>query len=155
MSKEFYKKYTGRDQEQINNDFAVACASGKLQEVKYLLTTKEIPLNADIAWGNYSGIIWACMNNHPEVVKYLLTSPDIKEHPPIHTRGDAIFKMSLFYNAHDVLNYLINDVQIEKTAEISLALESNPSSIAENMFLNRELQEQLETNFSKTKKPKL
>jgi len=59
-----------------NNPFIIACSSGNLEALKYLLE-KFGPMNQIEKWGNY-GFRWACSSGNLNLVTYLLEkNPEI------------------------------------------------------------------------------
>ncbi len=74
-----YDRYKGKRIDALNDCFIDACTNGDLEAVKYLLTSEELVINAQINTQNNDGIFWATVNNHIDIVEYLLTSPDLEE----------------------------------------------------------------------------
>ena len=66
---ELYKTLT---QEQLNKVFIDSCYEGRLEVVKYLLTSPDLKEHADIHARNDVGFIGACRNGRLEVVKCLI-----------------------------------------------------------------------------------
>ena len=93
--------------------------------------------------------------NQIDVVKYLLTSPDFKDKIHLHEDHDIIYKCAHNGNMTNVLRYLIVELNIEKTKDIDLHLKRFPNAEIEEMFVFHDLVNNLQTNLTKTKKPKV
>lgn len=97
--------------------------------VEYLLTSPELKQHADINIDNGQGFIVAVNRNNLKLAKYLTSSPDLTTHINPHTKDDLAF-MLIMQNALledknlDILNYLIFDLNIQKTEKIGVLLES-------------------------------
>jgi ankyrin repeat protein len=90
-----------------------------------------------------------------DVVKYLLTSPDFKDKIDLHEDHDIIYKCAHNGNMTNILRYLIVDLNIEKTKDIEVHLKKFPNPEIEEMFVFHDLVNNLQTNLTKTKKPKV
>ena len=112
---ELYKTLT---QEQLNKVFIDSCYEGRLEVVKYLLTSPDLKEHADIHAQDDYGFRTACVNGHLEVVKYLLTSPELKEHADIHADNDYGFRLACANGQLEIVKFLILDMSIEKTKHI-------------------------------------
>lgn len=63
------KQYQSYSQEQIDTSFRLACVDQKLENIKFLIESKELNFNADIHhWNDYG----FRRSNNLEVIKYFL-----------------------------------------------------------------------------------
>lgn len=152
----------------FNDDqpFREACRSKSYDIVQYLLTSNELKKHAQInncPSDAVNGLTYACVNGDLNLVKYLLSSPDLKEHADIHHNNDSAFKLA-FYREHDaVLEYLIFNQTIEYTDDIKKHLsevvtysgKETYQKQVHNIFLARELSNELSSEESSSKKIKL
>ena len=77
INQELKQKYKKLNKEELNEQFIDACEQGRLEVVKYLLTSPELTEHADIHARNDEGFIWACRSGHLEVIKYLIIDMNI------------------------------------------------------------------------------
>jgi hypothetical protein len=145
---EFYETYKDASQDELNQAFINACNDGKLEIVKYLLTSSKLNQHININVNNGAGFCLACREGHLEIVKYLLTSPDLKEHANIHIEKNFGFKMAYKYSHFDIITFLILEMNMEKTEHIEDFLRRNPNEEIDNMFTIIELKTQLEKDLS-------
>lgn len=154
-NKELYNRFKDLSQDELNYEFYCACQKGKLKLVKYLLTSSDLKYHANVRFNKYlnrfnnrlhddAGFTEACFYGHFEVVKFLLTAHELKEYPDIHARNDTGFISALFNRRLDILQFLIFDMNIEKTEHIEKYLKENPNKQVENMFQKRDLNNKLE-----------
>jgi elongation factor P--beta-lysine ligase len=142
----FYKKYSHLSKDELNGNLIASCKNGDLDAVKYLLTSPELKLHADIFCQDYYCLITAAWSNHFEIVKYLLTSPDLTYKANIHANEDRVFKVSLSHENKDLMMFLIHDMNIQKTKHIKKALKyldpKDKETILKN-FKTRDFSKQL------------
>jgi ankyrin repeat protein len=107
----------------INNKqgegFKVACACGRLDAVKYLLTNKSLHHNIDIQIDNNAGFRWACEYNQLEVIKYLLTSAELKVHANIHVNEDFGFTKASEQGYIEIVEYLLTNKELKSKANLN------------------------------------
>ena len=88
-------------------------------------------------------LISACYDGNLEVVQYVLTSEDLSEHANIHYNRDNPFYWILFKGHVDIIEYLVNDFNIEKTTLIEHHLDSfknkDLASKVKEMFNSRDI----------------
>ena len=93
--------------------------------IKYLLNSKNIPINANINAQDSKAIKDACISK--ELMQYFLCSPELKEHGNIYARNGKIFEF--IYNVahslkdYEIIDYIIGEYKIEKTPEIIKTLD--------------------------------
>ena len=75
-----YEKFKSYDQDEINEAFVDACASGDFDKAKYLLKEPSLPYKADIFYDDTACFKLAFHNGHVDIIKYLSCSTEIKEH---------------------------------------------------------------------------
>jgi ankyrin repeat protein len=99
--------------------FKVACACGRLEIVKYLLTNKSLHHNIDIKIDNNAGFRWACEYNQLEVIKYLLASHELKEHADIHVNEDFGFTKASEQGYIEIVEYLLTNKELKDKANLN------------------------------------
>jgi hypothetical protein len=115
------KKYKNMNRYEIDDMFVLACKSGDLSLVKYLLTNPGLKENANIFSGNQEGFLEACQNGYLDIVKYLLTSPELKEHVDIHYGGNIGFRIAFSNGRLGVVKYLLTSPELKEHADIHAA----------------------------------
>lgn len=124
-----------------------ACGNGHLDIVKYLLTSPELKEHANIHIDNDSALISACGSRHLNVFKYLLTSSELKDHANLNAREGEIFDICFKHNQKndrlEIINYLIFDLNIERTEYINNLLTEYPNEKVEEWFKLRKLNNEL------------
>jgi len=123
----YYEEFNGLIQKDLNEKLIDACKDGELDKVKYLLTSPELKIHADIHDKLDSPLNLAVFANKIDVVKYLLTSDELKEHANLHADGDNAFVIAAYYDHSDIVNYLIFELNIEKTDAIKKELADTPT----------------------------
>jgi hypothetical protein len=95
---------------RLNNGLLSACVNGNLELVKYFLTTKDLPINANInvGAGVKEPIRQACENGHIELIEYLLASPELSEHAYIDEKGFP-FIAACRKNQLPVMDFFLNN----------------------------------------------
>lgn len=106
------------EQKNIDLAFTSACFGGKIDFVKYLLTSNDLKYNADIHDKNDLGLRTACFAGHLHVVSYLLTSPDLKEHADIHGDNSSPIIGSCKEGHLDMVQYLLTSTELKEHANI-------------------------------------
>jgi len=127
--------------------FILACYSGNVELVRYFLTSPDLKEHPNIhtkyMGGSDYGLVVACQLGHTDVVKYLLNSPDLKEHSDIHADGDRPLLISWNKKHFDIVNFLIFEMNIEKTPTINIYIHEEGMNDLQKMFDTRELNQQL------------
>jgi hypothetical protein len=75
-----YEKFKSYSQDEINEAFVDACASGDFDKAKYLLKEQSLQYNADIYYEDTACFKLAFHSGHVDIVKYLSCSTELKEH---------------------------------------------------------------------------
>ena len=101
--------------------FLNACKYGRLQNVIYLLTDKNMTpharINALDSFDN-SALSLACAGGHLDIVKYMLESKDLRRKANMFAGKSDIFLSACTDNREDVLMYLLYDKQYPITDEL-------------------------------------
>jgi ankyrin repeat protein len=156
MENELYEKYKGLSQDDLDEEFIQACKLGDLNAVTYLLTSKELPINADISAQRNQGIISACLYDQLEIIRFLLTSPLLSEHSDVHVNNEIVFKSACIQGRDSIVAFLINEMQIPQNDEINDYFKTWPHPYAEKLFLQRDLHIELPISKESSKKsPKI
>lgn len=117
-SKSLYEQYKNCSPKELNSHFVKACENGKLELVKYLLTSPELKEHANIHTDKVTGFKMACRFGHLEVVKYLLTYDELNEQPYSNSSQNEGF-ITASVNEHlDVVKYLLTSPDLIKHAHI-------------------------------------
>jgi hypothetical protein len=161
MSSALTEKYKDMDNQDLELYFILACTNNNLEEVKYFLTSPELEYHPSLIVDN-EPLRLACFNNNLEMTKYFLTSPDLTEHANIYVNEADAFQKACTGESVDVLQYLVFEFHIEETQEIKEYLKNTDikfNQTVKNMFilrdLNENLSEELSSDSSAKKKPKL
>lgn len=107
-------KYKSFGIKGLTKRFRMACLSGRLDIMHYMLTSSDLAQNVDINTGDDFAFRIACKKGYLEVVQYLLESSELKEHANIHVYKDIAFRQS-YENGHsNICNYLLKFQLYEK-----------------------------------------
>ena len=136
-------KFQQMNKKDLNESLIVACDSGKLDIVKYLLTSSDLKENAHIHNNNDEALQITCWGGYLDIIKYLLTSPDLISHANIHANEDSSFINVCEENYFDVVEYLILNYKIKKTNTIDNYLNKTKKEEIIQMFEKRDLEEKL------------
>lgn len=128
--KNFYEKYSYLNQLGINQSFVDACTNGHLDEVKYLLHSKEIKYNADIHYEEDWAFRNACYQGNLHIVKYLLASPELIEHADIHAQKDLGLILACENGHFNIVKYMLTSTDLKEYASIHAIGPGNPLSWA-------------------------
>jgi DNA polymerase elongation subunit (family B) len=153
---DFYKHLLQAD---INNKFVQACRDNSLSTVEYLLTSSEIPINAQINEKDTHGSVGLCAaiaSRSTEVAKFLMTSTKLKEPANIHIQEDSPFYFSVINENKELIQLFVFELKIEKTQIIiDYMKDFDDNGYAEKMFSIRELSTELDRDlkdYGKNKK---
>lgn len=104
----------------INNHQPIVYSAmvGNLEVVRYLLTSPDLVVHADIHARHDDAFIKACITGKLEVVEYLLESPELKNHISIYTQNGIGFIHAYHYKRTDIVHYFMYRHGIEATPEI-------------------------------------
>ncbi len=103
-----YELYKNANQDSINISFSRVCSKNNIERIKYLLTSPELSIHADINFKD-DAIKSACYNGNLELVKYFLTSPELKK----HANYQSAIRSSIQYGKVEILRYLLNPSNFE------------------------------------------
>lgn len=105
----------------LTKGFEYVCYNGHLDVIRFLLTSKKLPQNADIHHDDDYALTLSAYNGHLDVVRYLLTSKELKEHANIHARENSPLIWAAEANHLHVVEYLLESPEIKKHADLNLA----------------------------------
>jgi ankyrin repeat protein len=114
--------------------------------INYLLFSSDLQEHADINGDNCEAIYSACYNGSFDLVKWFLNDNRLKEKTHLPNSLAKAVKGCLEMEQTKILEYLIFDINIEKSNEIELVLKNhkrNFSKVAESMFQSRDLNQEL------------
>jgi hypothetical protein len=158
MTTNYSELYKNADYSQLSKALSLACGSGNLEEVKFLISCPELKKHVEPDNGNDFALILACNGGHINVVEYLLnlpaygreniqyslfnacearqiklvnfliTSDTIPSKANIHHNEDEILYHALNAENSVLLKYLIFDLQIELPEKLKLYLSNTPNT---------------------------
>jgi ankyrin repeat protein len=111
-------KYQSFGIKGITKRFRLACLSGRLDIIHYLLTSSDLKQNVNIHIGDDFAFRIACKKGYLDVVKYLVESPELKEHADIHVYKDIGFRQALENNHLEIVKYLLK-FKLEEELQIN------------------------------------
>lgn len=152
----------------ISGTFESACKGGNLNIVRYLLTSPDIKkygnTHPEIHSQDDYGFRLACSNGHLDLVQYLLTSPELLEHGYTYADPHSELDTGILWACQsnmspsdrikhlNVVQYLIFEAQIEKTAAICEYIECKSdeghAQQLEKLFQQRDFYNNLHQNLS-------
>jgi len=114
----FYEHLKDHKQDDLDYCLSNACIRGHLELVKYLLTTKELGLNADINSEKDAAFRIACQKGHLDIIKYLLTSPELVKHSNISAKDNEGLQWAACHGHFEVVKYLMTSRDLKEHAKI-------------------------------------
>jgi ankyrin repeat protein len=96
-----------------------ACEYGRLNIVKYLLTSPDLKDHCNITASNNYCFQIACMNGHIDVVKYMACSPELKVHSDILDANNYALQLACQNNHVEVVRYLLTSPDLEIHPDIN------------------------------------
>jgi len=153
MYSELYLTYSNLSQKQINEEFVNSCQYGCFDHIRYLLTSKDLPYQAEIDYEDNKGLVLASFYGQTDIVKYLISSPELSKNADIHARRDFVFKILCNSQNYGELKFLIKELNIEKTEYIKEYLIEHPE--VNSIFLARELATEIPNTPKKQKNIKI
>jgi len=131
-----------------NGPLAIAASNGNLEILQYFFTSVDVdfsPIYPEIS-------IVASQGKQKKIIDYLVNSSDLKTKFDIHFNNDELFRKTC--SNLDMVQYLIFDLNIEKTERIEMYLNYlvlNPPNNGKEiikMFEKRELAEALKVEMT-------
>ena len=118
MSNPIYKElFHNLDRDYLTEQLIEACRVGSLEKVKYLLTSPDLDIHADINGFMYSALNCAAEYGHLDIVKYMLTSPELKEHAKINNDYNPLIPACR--DGHlDIVRYLLTSNELKENVDI-------------------------------------
>lgn len=116
------EKYQSFGIKGLTKRFRLACLSGRLDIIHYMLTSNDLKQNIDIHTGDDFAFRMACKKGYVEVAKYLLESVELKEHANINIYKDIVFRQAAENRHSEIFKYLSTytlKVQLEKELKIN------------------------------------
>jgi hypothetical protein len=132
-------------QYSINQEFLKFCYNGNIEKATALLNSTTAKFTPDERTVNQA-VIEVYFHNKINVMKYLLTSTELSKKPDLNYKNSLLFRAIYADKNYDLLNYLIFELNIEKTARIIEEIEQNPDPKVSAMFTNKELNSELVLN---------
>jgi ankyrin repeat protein len=91
----------------------LACEYGRLNIVKYLLTSPNLKEHCDIAANNNYCFQMACMKGHIDIVKYMAASPELKTHSNVLDANNYALQLACQNNYVEVVSYLLTSPDLK------------------------------------------
>lgn len=91
----------------ITKGFEQAIYNGKIEIIKYLLTSPDLKNHADIHQNDDYAIRLSSYGGHLETVKFLLTSPLLKEKANPNAQNNEPFRWAAEHNHVEVMQFLM------------------------------------------------
>jgi hypothetical protein len=113
-----FKEYKDLSLNALQEKFYEACKSGELDKVRYLLTSPELPYNANIFRHEGDALICAVNNLHYHIIDYLLNSPELKENLSIHTQHDFAIIQACENGDTEMVRYLLTSPTLKEHSDI-------------------------------------
>lgn len=106
LTKKLKSYYQNSDLNELNDAFIKACEQNSLSIIRYLLTSPDLTMNANIHIQNDLGLRLAGDNKHFKIVNYLLSSDELTDHANVHIDNDFIFVLSCENRDYEFLRLL-------------------------------------------------
>jgi ankyrin repeat protein len=116
---EYYEQFKDCSYLELNSRLCLACEKGWLEEISYLLTSSDLPINASLNYDNGLPLTSASKKGKLEIIKFLLTSPNLKNHANIHSKNDMALSLACKYGHLETVNYLLTSPDLKEHANIS------------------------------------
>jgi ankyrin repeat protein len=101
---------------QVNEELIFGCGNDRLDIVKYVLTSPELKIHANVNWEIDSPLRIACGRGHIQIIDYLLNSPDLKFHASHELARLSIIEKAAYDGQLNVLKYFLNHPKFEFSA---------------------------------------
>lgn len=98
---------------EMDDWFIDACGEGNLDTVKYLLTSKELSVHANIHARHDDGLIAACAGGYLPLVRFLLTSSQLRERANLHAKDDDAFIWACKIDNPDLLVFFLYECNFQ------------------------------------------
>lgn len=114
--------------EELNDSLFVASKQNDFEAVKYLLTSPELKVHANIHSQNNKALRIAADNNNVEMFNYLLKSPYLKEHADINVLNDFIFKRACEDGCLNIVRYILETPGLNRNVSEAASFKSGVDS---------------------------
>lgn len=105
-------------QYEIDQEFIKACKSSNMNLVKYLLTSKELYINADIQAENSIALWLAVEQQNLDLVSYLLSSRELSKHVKIRSLSNDVFILACEKANLEIIKYLLTSKSIKEKSNL-------------------------------------
>lgn len=105
-------------QDDLNDEYILACKNKEIDKVKYLLTSPELRFHANINSSNGEALRIACIQGNLPIVEYLLTSPDLKKHAYYTTNNYDSLASACFYGKVDIVDFFFTHPKLKEQIDI-------------------------------------
>jgi hypothetical protein len=141
--------------EKLDSFLFIACGNKSYEVMKYLLTSSDLEKQANLNTHSHYVINQLCIFGDLEMIKYVLSSPELTKHADIHANSDTPFKTIISKERLDIMEFLIFEMNIEKTESIKEFLSPGMPfhKKVDGLFNVRELEKELSKNNVKAGKP--
>lgn len=108
MKQETINKYKSFGIKGLTKRFKMACLSGNLDIISYLITSKDLKENVNIHVADDFAFRMACKRGYLNIVQYLLSSPDLTDHADVHVFKDIAFRQAEANGHFEIVKYLLS-----------------------------------------------
>lgn len=108
MKQETINKYKSFGLKGLTKRFKMACLSGNLDIISYMLTSKDLKENIDIHTADDFAFRMACKRGYLNIVQYLLSSPELVEYADIHVYKNIAFRQAQENGHNEIVKYLLS-----------------------------------------------
>lgn len=105
------RRYRNLTRQQLESALITNAASGRLEDVRFLLRTRRVDPNVVDDTGR-TALIWAAANGHTAIARTLLAQPDINVEAR-DDRNQTAFDLAI-YQGHPAISELIRDHLINR-----------------------------------------
>ncbi len=103
----------------IDQKFIAACRKNNLNEVKYLLTSPQLLIKADIHTEMNLALFIASCSNYVELAEYLLVSPELEKHIDIDVSNGHTLYMACCHGNLEMTKFLLTSPKLNIHAKLT------------------------------------
>jgi len=128
--------------------FNTASQNGNLEIIEYILNNFERKPGIQLALINGSFLHTACSNNRLDVIKFFFNRPKTLPNGFKNIHKEDLFKIAHKYEHHEILEYLIFELDIKMNKIVKQCLKDEPNESVNKMFQQRELNKSLQSELA-------
>lgn len=112
-----YEKFITLEQYELDQHFVDACRENNLEVIRYLLTSPELNIHANISNNSDLALRLAAKEGHLDIIKYLLLSPELAIHANVETNNHYAMKTSCVNKHYEMLHFLLTQAYPQENRE--------------------------------------